>query len=134
MGSLSAFLHPVQAENKKVVVSDRFQEDGKPAPFEIRPITQNENEELIRRFTKKDKKGNETFDRVAYNQAMVAAAVVNPPLENAELQKAFGVIGAERLLTAMLYVGEYAALMREVQRLSGLDEDINDGIEEAKNE
>ena len=64
---------------------------------------------------------------------MVAAAVVEPDLNNAELQKAWGVLGPERVLTAMLYVGEYSRLMEEVQKLSGLDTDINDEIEEAKN-
>lgn len=133
MNSLKAFLNPIQAENKEVIVSDRFKEDGKPVPFTIRPITQEENGALIRKHTKKDKKGNETFDRVAYNQEMVSSAVVFPDLENAELQKAHGVLGASKLLTTMLYVGEYATLMQEVQELSGLDIDINDEIDEAKN-
>lgn len=133
MSSLNAFLHPVQVGNKEVVVSDRFQDNGKPVPFQIRPITQKENEGLIRKYTKRDKKGNETFDRVSYNQELTAVAVVEPDLENAELQKAYGVLGATKVLTAMLYVGEFAALMEAVQELSGLDKDINDDMEEAKN-
>lgn len=133
MGSLNAFLHPAQAQNKKVIISEHFQEDGKPVPFEIRPITQQENEGLIKKATRRDKKGNEIFDRVSYNQALTAAAVVNPPLDNAELQKAYGVIGAQHLLVKMLYVGEFATLMQEVMDLSGLDTDINDEIEDAKN-
>ncbi|MBC5712543.1 phage portal protein, partial [Hungatella sp. L12] len=59
MGSLNAFLHPEQAENKEVIVSERFKENGKPVPFVIRPITQQENDGLLRKYTKKDKKGNE---------------------------------------------------------------------------
>lgn len=133
MNSLKAFLNPIKTENKEIIVSDRFQEDGKPVPFIVRPITQEENGALIRKHTKKDKKGNEIFDRVAYNQEMVSSAVVFPDLENAELQKAYGVLGASKLLTTMLYVGEYATLMQEVQELSGLDIDINDEIDEAKN-
>ena len=81
-----------------------------------------------------DKKtGNETFNRVAYNHALTALAVVEPDLNNAELQKAWGVLGSEKLLTKMLYVGEFANLLEAVQDLSGLDQDINDDIEEAKN-
>lgn len=133
MGSLSAFLHPVQVENKEVLVSERFQDGGKPVPFIIRPITQKENEGIIRKHTKKDKKGNETFDRVAYNQNLTAAGVVFPDLQSAELQKAYGVLGADKVLPAMLYVGEFTTLMQEVQELSGLDKDINEEIEEAKN-
>ena len=134
MASLSAFLHPEQAENKEVIVSERFKENGKPVPFVIRPITQDENGELLKKYRKVDKKtGNETFNRVAYNHALTALAVVEPDLNNAELQKAWGVLGPEKLLTKMLYVGEFANLLEAVQELSGLDQDINDDIEEAKN-
>jgi hypothetical protein len=133
MGSLNAFLHPIQVENKEVIVSKRFIEDGKPIPFIIRPITQEENKYLIKKYTKKDKKGNDTFDRAEYVQAMTASAVVFPDLANAELQKAYGVLGESTLLQKMLYVGEYAELAQAVQEISGLDKNINEDIEEAKN-
>lgn len=133
MSSLNAFLHPEQTGNKEVVVSERFKENGKVVPFLIRPITQKENEGIIRKYTRKDKKGNETFDRVAYNQELTAAGVVFPDLQSAELQKAYSVLGADKVLPAMLYVGEFGTLMEAVQELSGLDKDINEEIEEAKN-
>ena len=133
MGSLNAFLHPEQAGNKEVIVSERFKENGKPVPFVIRPITQQENDGLLRKYTKKDKKGNEYFDKVSYNQNLVAAAVVEPDLENSELQRAYGTLGADKTLVAMLDVGEFATLMEAVQGLSGLDKDINEDIDEAKN-
>ena len=133
MSSLSAFLNPIQAENKEVVISKRFQEDGKPVPFVIRPITQEENKQLIKKYTRKDKKGIETFDRAEYVSELTASAVVFPDLTNADLQKAYGVLGASALLQKMLYVGEYAELAQAVQELSGLDTDINEEIEEAKN-
>jgi len=47
MSSLKAFLNPIKIENKEVIVSNRFLEDGKPVPFVIRPITQKENEQLM---------------------------------------------------------------------------------------
>ena len=53
MSSLNAFLNPIKIENKDVVISERFQENGKPIPFTIRPITQGENEEILRRYRKK---------------------------------------------------------------------------------
>ncbi|MBE5966414.1 MAG: phage portal protein [Lachnospiraceae bacterium] len=133
MKSLNAFLNPIVVENKEVIVSNRFVEDGKSVPFIIRPITQEENKLLIKKFTKRDKKGNETFDRAEYVQSMTASAVVFPDLTNAELQKAYGVLGESTLLQKMLYVGEYAELAQAVQELSGLDSDINEDIEEAKN-
>lgn len=135
MASLSAFLHPEQTGNEEVVVSERFKENGKPVPFVIRPITQEENAVLIRKHTRKDKKsGEESFDRVAYNHDLTAAAVVEPNLDDAELQKAYGTLEAAKTLSAMLYVGEYTALVQAVYKLSGLDQDINDDIEDAKNE
>jgi hypothetical protein len=133
MSSLNAFLHPVQVENQEVVVSNRFQENGKPVPFVIRPITQEENKLLIKKYTKRDKKGTDTFDRTEYVSALTAAAVVFPDLTNVELQKAYGVLGESSLLQKMLFVGEYAELAQKVQEISGLDKDINEDIEEAKN-
>lgn len=134
MSSLSAFLHPEQKENREVIVSERFKEDGKPVPFIIRPLTQKENEALLRKFRKTDKKtGLELFDRIAYNQEMVASSVVFPDLTNAELQERYSGLGAAKTLISMLYVGEFATLLNAVQELSGLDTDINEDIEDAKN-
>lgn len=134
MSSLNAFLHPEKVDNKEIIVSERFKDNGKVVPFVIRPITQKENEALIKKYTRKNKKGEESFDKIAYNQALAAAAVVKPDLNNSELQGAYNVLGADKLLVEMLYVGEFAVLMQEVQALSGLDADINDDIDDAKNE
>ncbi len=134
MSSLSAFLNPVQTENKEVIVSERFRENGKTVPFVIRPITQQENETLMKKHRSVDKKsGVEQFNRISYNREMTAMAVVEPDLNNAELQKRYGVLGADKVLSAMLYVGEYGTLMEAVQELSGLDQDINEDMDEAKN-
>ena len=134
MSSLSAFLNPVQTENKEVIVSERFRENGKTVPFVIRPITQQENEALMKKHRSVDKKsGVEQFNRISYNREMMAMAVVEPDLNNAELQKRYGVLGADKVLSAMLYVGEYGTLMEAVQELSGLDQDINEDMDEAKN-
>lgn len=134
MSSLSAFLNPVQAENKEVIVSERFRENGKTVPFVIRPITQQENETLMKKHRSVDKKsGVEQFNRISYNRELTAMAVVEPDLNNAELQKRYGVLGADKVLSAMLYVGEYGTLVEAVQELSGLDQDINEDMDEAKN-
>lgn len=134
MSSLNAFLNPVKAENQEIIVSKRFIENGEPVPFVIRPISQEENKQIIKKFTKRDKKGVETFDRTEYVSALTSSAVVFPDLKSAELQKAYGVLGESALLQKMLYVGEYAELSQAVQNLGGLDVDINEDIEEVKNE
>ena len=133
MSSLKAFLNPVKVENKEIIVSDRFVEDGKVVPFIIKPITQKENEILMKKYTRKGKNGEEIFDRTKYSQGMTASAVVFPNLADAELQSVYG-LGEAECLVNMLLVGEFAKLMDEVQKLSGLDSDINTDIEEAKNE
>ncbi len=133
MSSLKAFLNPIKVENKEVEVSKRFVEDGKVVPFVIKPITQKENEQLIKKYTKTSKAGVKSFNQTEYTQALTASAVVFPNLQDAELQKAYGVLGDVEVLKSMLLVGEFATLSEEVQKLSGLDIDINSEIEEVKN-
>ena len=65
---------------------------------------------------------------------VTAAAVVFPDLSNAELQKAYGVLGETKLLKKMLYTNEYNALIDAVQDLSGMDDDFEDLKDETKNE
>lgn len=133
MSSLNAFLHPVKIENQEVVISNRFIESGKPIPFIIRPITEKENGQLLKKYTRKDKNGRDSLDRTEYAHALVASAVVYPDLTNAELQKQYNVLGELSLLTEMLNVGEYALLSQKVSEISGLNSNINQDIEEVKN-
>ena len=55
MSSLKAFLNPIQVENKEVIVSNRFQEDGKPVPFVLDHYSK-ENEQLIKSIRKGTRK------------------------------------------------------------------------------
>jgi hypothetical protein len=135
MNSLAAFLNPVEAKNKKVVISKRFVDNGKPVEWELRAVSESENAKLERQHTKADRKtGVQQLDRVGFGHALAAAGVVFPDLTNAELQKAYGTLGAENVLEKMLTVGEFAKLSEEVSALSGLDtNDINEQIEDVKN-
>ncbi|MCI2105096.1 MAG: phage portal protein [Intestinimonas sp.] len=135
MSSLNAFLHPKKVENRKIVVSSRFVEDGKPVAWEIRPITEKENSQLEKKYTMANRKtGVERLDRDAYAHALVAAAVVFPDLTNTELQKGYNVLGEVNLLKEMLTIGEFAVLSEAISELSGLDRnDINEQMEDVKN-
>ena len=55
MSNLSAFLKPAApVEQENIVISKRFRnEDGSIAPFIIRPISQEENDRLIRQATRR---------------------------------------------------------------------------------
>lgn len=130
---LNAFLNPVLPEKKEVVISKRFLDsEGKPIPFVIRPISQKESNTLTKKYRKKDKKGHEYFDQTGFMSELVASAVVYPPLDNAELQKQYG-LGKEACLANMLFTGEYGLLADEVMTLSGMEDDINDVIDDVKN-
>lgn len=130
---LYGFLHPEVTPEKEVYVSDRFKgKDGKPMPFVIKPIDQETSDRIQKGCIKTDKKGNTTFDRLKYINELTAEAVVFPDLKNAELQKAYGVLGEVSLLKKMLYTNEYNLLVEETQKLSGI-EDFENLEEEAKN-
>ncbi len=130
---LYGFLHPEVTPEKEVYVSDRFKgKDGKPMPFVIKPIDQETSDRIQKGCIKTDKKGNTTFDRLKYINELTAEAVVFPDLKNAELQKAYGVLGEVSLLKKMLYTNEYNLLVEEAQKLSGI-EDFENLEEEAKN-
>ena len=132
--SLAAFLQPKQVQNKEVVISDRFlDEECQPVPFEIRPILTDEAQSLMKQNLKTKKDGSQDFDNSGYQADMIAAAVVYPDLKNAELQKAYGVLGERELLMRMLLIGEYTQLRNAVFELAGIYDDLNSKIEEAKN-
>lgn len=112
-----------------VIISERFNdENGKPIPWKIRSMSEKENE-LIRKNTPRDKKGN--IDGEAYAVKLVAESVVFPNLKDAELQKSYGVMGAEDLIKEMLLSGEYSRLCQKVQEANRFD--INEMIQYVKN-
>lgn len=125
--NLTAFLHPVQVEEQEIVISNRFKnEDGTPAAFRIRPITQAKNDELIRLSTRRRKKSGqteETLDKVEYSHRLVVAATVWPDFRQEDLCKAYGTMDPLDVPGKMLLTGEYDRLSRAIMELSGLDED-----------
>ena len=137
--SLSAFLaqNALIVENEKHVISNRFIDDkGNPIPWEIRALSEDENQAIRKSCTKfSGRKGPRTpeIDYDLYLSKITAESVVFPNLKNAELQKSYGVLGANELLKAMLTAGEYANLLEVVQEVNGFNSDMEDLVEEAKN-
>ena len=138
----SAFMaqNVARIENKKIVVSNRFKdpETGKPMKWEIRALTNEENDDLQRRamvnipvvgqrgaFTRE-------LDNVKYSAMLLAASVVYPDLNDAELQDSYGVKTPEALINKMLYMREATVLAQEIAKLSNFD-DLADAVTEAKN-
>lgn len=135
MSNLSAFLNPASPlEKKEIVISKRFRkEDGTPAPFIIRPISQEENDELIRKSTRRARVNGqltEVLDSTAYGRRVVVAATVEPSFISEEMCKAYGTMDPLEVPGKMLLVGEYGKLSQAIMALSGLDDDPE---EQAKN-
>lgn len=129
-------------ENRRVTVSKRFVREGKPIEWEIRAITNDEDEALRKALTRRvpapGKAGQrgqyvQEFDGSGYVSALCAACVAYPDLNDAALQDSYKVKDAEALLRAMLTPGELANLAAEVQEHCGFDISMAEKVEEAKN-
>jgi len=140
MSTLSSFFaqNAIHLDTELFVVSKRFVDaDGKPVPWKLRSMTEAENEECRRAATKQVKgKGNARQTELngdEYLLKLVAKSVVFPELGDADLQKSYGVLGAENLLRKMLLPGEYANLLVKAQEINGFESDINELVDEVKN-
>ena len=127
MSGLSAFLHPVMPEEQEVIISDRFQEDGKPVAFRIRPLTQAENDAIIKQSTKVTVvKGQrqKQLDTVEYSRRIVVAATVIPDFKNSELCASCGTLDPLEVPGKLLLAGEYQRLADAIAELSGIGDDL----------
>lgn len=135
MSALSAFLHPaVTREEKEVIISKRFLgEDGKPVPFKIRSLTQEENAAIIKAATRKKKVDGQWQDSVDANELgarTIVEATVFPDFRSAELCETYGTKDPVQVPGKMLLAGEFSRLLDAVSKLSGFDKSLD---EEAKN-
>lgn len=135
MSALSAFLHPaVTREEKEVIISKRFLgEDGKPVPFKIRSLTQEENAAIIKAATRQKKVDGQWQDSIDANELSartVVEATIFPDFRSAELCEKYGTKDPVQVPGKMLLAGEFARLIDAVSKLSGFDKSMD---EEAKN-
>lgn len=134
MSKLSAFLHPAAPEPREVVISDRFRdEDGKAVPFKIRPLSQEENDALVKRARRTRTVNGVTqeyLDSSFLSRSVVLAATVEPNFAEKELCDAYGVLDPALVPGKMLLSGEYAKLVQAINDLSGFNSPVED---EAKN-
>lgn len=113
-------------------------ENGQPLPWEFRHVSSREVEEI-----REECMGEVSLDKGGavpkmkmgkYVSKLIAAAVVEPDLQNTELQDSYGVITPEDLLLAMVDdPGEYNRLGIWVQKFLGLNVSFDDMVDEAKN-
>lgn len=138
MSNLSAFLHPVMPTEQEIMISDRFLgEDGKPVPFKIKPLRQEEVDALKKKCTISVKARNgqtKTIDTEKLTRMIIVAGTVEPSFEDADLCAAYGVLDPLMVPGKMLLAGEYNRLGDAIAALSGLDDKAAETEEEeAKN-
>ncbi|WP_270310354.1 phage tail assembly chaperone [Weissella cibaria] len=130
------FLAPEDvAETKKVKVSDKLPE------FTIKALSGTQFDEIQRQSTKMraGKGGKQTpyQDTSLFNDLLIEKSVVEPDLEDAQLQEHYHTLGnAAATARAMLKAGQLASLVDDISTLSGFtseDSPLEDDIESAKN-
>ena len=136
MKDLKFFLrqNAVLPQNEEVEVTQRFKdENGSPIKFEIKPISNELDDELRKQNTRQVKRAKGVYvpelDNQGYLADMAVRAVVYPDLNDKELQDSWN----KELLNVMLLPGEYNVLLQAVQKLNGWDLSLDDIKEEAKN-
>lgn len=135
MNNLNAFLHPIQGdETREVMISTRFRgEGGKPVPFKIRALSQEENARISRqsmRLVRGGKRGEKELDTEVYTNRIIVAATIEPDFSSEAMCKAYGTMDPIEVPGKMLYAGEYKRLMDAIMELSHFNDDMED---EAKN-
>ncbi|CAG7616983.1 putative protein YqbN [Paenibacillus solanacearum] len=124
---------------EEVVVSERFKakDSTQPVPWKLRSMTEEEDEYIRKAVTKRVKGKNGVYttetDHNEYLAKLAVTSVVFPNLKDVDLQKSYGVLGAESLLRKMLLPGEYTTLLQKVQEINGFDKDMNELVDEVKN-
>lgn len=132
MSKLTAFLkgNYKELENESLPL-ERFGE-----AIILRPL--GEESETIQESCFQNKSGRKgkqerVFNAVKYNREICVASIVHPDLTSTELQEDLGVRGADSAFLKLFSLGERNQILEKVTEINGLDDDINDDIDEAKN-
>jgi hypothetical protein len=139
--SLQAFLNKDKRDKRNQIVDFPASEDfkdaeGKVVPFKIKPISFSTFSAIREKCSKIeiiDKRTVKKTNEGAVTLATCARAVVYPDLKSAELQDYYEVMTEVDLIDAMLDFEEIQKLASKIMEISGLDVDINEVKDEAKN-
>ena len=114
--------------------------DGKPVIWEVRHLTTKEanviREDCTTEIQVKGKLGmfRNKFNTNEYLCKLASSAVVFPDLNDKALQDSYGVMTPEELIVEMIDdPTEFSEFLNKIQNMSGLDKNLNDKVEEAKN-
>ena len=140
MSDLKCFLaqNAMKAEDQEYIASKRFVQDGKPVPWRLRVVTNEELDKIQKaarhkEFNAKTRQYTVTTDQEQVVYEMAVASVVYPDLEDMDLQMSYGAGTPVELLKKMLTPGELSDLLGAVNEVSGFQMDMNEKIKTAKN-
>ena len=108
--------------------------------WEVRPLSTKEanviREDCTTEIQVKGKPGmfRNKFNTNEYLCKLASSAVVFPDLNDKALQDSYGVMTPEELIVEMIDdPTEFSEFLNKIQNMSGLDKNLNDKVEEAKN-
>lgn len=143
MSNFSRFMkkNKIKKENTTFTATKALlDENGKPLLWTIKPLSTSEND-TIRDDCTMDipVKGKANMYRPKLNTSkyiakMICVSVVEPNLNDKELQDSYGVMTPDELLKQMIDdPGEYSDFAAFVQQFNGFTTTMEDKVEEAKN-
>ncbi|MCL2083511.1 MAG: phage portal protein [Oscillospiraceae bacterium] len=113
-------------ENQRIAVSPRFTDDnGQAIKWEICAISSKEDallrKDAVKVIAQPGKRGSfsKELDLERYIAMLASRCTVYPNLNDAQLQRSYGVRCAEELLGAMLLPGEYEEYTSKVREVCG---------------
>lgn len=131
---IEAFLNPVQEEEVKIAISDRFKnKDGETVKWVLKAVPTPVANAIRKKYTKIDNKGRTTIDGTKINTELAAVTVVYPNLKDERLQNVYSTCGELYTLYAMLRDGEVSRLVKEALKVNGYGKSLEEAVEEVKN-
>lgn len=143
MSKFSRFMktNKVLKENTTFVATKSLvDEEGKPLPWIIKPLSTRENESIRDDcmievpIVGKPNMYRPKLNTSKYIAKMICACVEEPNLYDKELQDSYGVMTPEDLIKEMIDdPGEYNEFASFIQDFCGFNVSLDDKVEEAKN-
>lgn len=143
MSNLNRFLkeNKVKKENVKFAATKSLvDEKGNPLEWEIKPLSSKETNKITDECTIQEQvpgKPNlfrNKLDSTKVLIKMMVASIVEPNLNDKDLQDSYGVMTPEDLIVEMIdNPGEFNEFGKFINEFNGFNEGINEKVEKAKN-
>lgn len=121
----------VEDLQKEVIISSRL----KDYPFTISAVTSEQMENYRKQAgaNKVNRKGSVDIDMQKLQRLLILNHTIEPNFKDAEAIKKAEVVTPDQYMAKVLLAGESQNLVNAITELSGLQEDMEELIEEAKN-